>query len=278
MKKDSFYLKIVGVIFLSIAGILYLNVFDDYLHPYVEDKALQILIPIVIFFLLTKLVGVMRLQDVEGKNILQLFVLLCYEFRYGLAVLIFFWGTFNPFQKELSFANVINEFYQENTEVQTVTVYHIHDNVIYDHENKVYHYYNNDLNIETNNTYELTYFKDSRIVTNLKGPINSHKQNHEDKVQIKKMELIDGKVHITWKPFYVEGNQVQQYRVESFVRQDDGTLMRSGSQIVVYDAKTTAVIENLSKDREYQFAIKPLHNKIYDEKYQGVTEFVTIPK
>lgn len=274
MKKDNFYLKLAGVIFLAFAGILYLNVFDDYLHPFIEEKALQILIPIVVFFLLTKLAGMMQLQDVEEKNMLQLFIYLCYEFRYGLAVLIFFWGAFNPLQKELSFANVLNEFYQENTAVQTVTVYHIHDNLIYDHENKVYHYYNDTLNIETNNTYELTYFKESGIVTDLKGPINSHKQNQENKIQIKKNEFKDNAIHLTWKPFYVKGIQIQQYRVEGFVRQEDGTLLRSGSQIIVDDAKTSVTIKNLTKDRHYQFVIKPLINKIYDEKYQGTSEFI----
>lgn len=275
MKFDKFYIKIVGVIIVAITSIMYLRMFDNYLHPYIEGKVFSILTPIIIFFLLMKLIGFAGLRDMEGKNIFQLFIHLCYEFRYGLAVLIFFFGAFNPFEKELSFAKVLNEYYGANIATETVTVYQIHDNIIYDHENKIYRFYNQNLNIETNNTYEISYYQDSRIISNLKGPLNSQKQEHENKVQILSTKYNNGSVTIKWKPYYDEGIQIQQYRVEGYVKQDDGTLLRSGSQIIVYDRETTTTISNLVKNKEYQFVVKPLIGKKYDSKHQGTSEFIS---
>ncbi|MEX3623786.1 fibronectin type III domain-containing protein [Viridibacillus arvi] len=276
MKKDKFYLKVILVILVAISTILYLNMFNSYLHSFIEEAVINILTPIVVFFLLMKLAGVAKFQDMEGKNFIQLFIQMLYEFRYGIAVLILFVLSFQSIGKEVSFAKFLEEYYTDKTSEQIVTIYNVHDNVLYDHKNKVYYFYNDEIEVKSNNTYKITYLDESKIVVDIQGPINGEKLDLEDTVQITNLEYKDGAATLSWKPFFHDGNEVKQYRVEAYLKQDDGTLLRSGSQIVVEDRETSVIIKKLAKNKDYQFVVEPFIKGVYNDEYKGTSEFISI--
>lgn len=279
MKSDHIYLKVAIVILGAVGLIVYSNTFDDYLHPYIENQVFNILTPIVVYMLIMKLVAVAKLNEIKGKNFIQLFIQMLYELRYGIMFLMIFACVFNPFSKELALSKVLAEYYEQDSAVtQTVTVYEYHDNVLYDHQNLNYHFYHEKFKVEPGNTYQVTYLKDSKIVTNIKGPINSTNFELEDTVQVTKTEVKDDTVTLKWKTFNYDGKEVEQYRIEGFTKQKDGSLLRSGSQIVVEDGKTSATIKHLIKGKEYQFTVSPLIKDKYDETYKGTSSFVEVEK
>lgn len=275
MKKDYFYFKLLIVLTISVATILYLRKFNDYLQPYIETSVLNILTPVIVFFLLMKLFGFGKLQYVNSKKFIQLFIQMLYEFRYGFMALLIFVLAYNSIGKEASFANVLVENYEHTTKEQIITVYNINhnDHTLYDQSNKIFYYYNQDNQIEPNKTYKITYLKSSKIITNIQGPLNTNNFEREDTVQVTDIKYKDGAATLTWKPFFYKGLEVRKYRIEGYVK-EGGTLLRSGSQIVVDKRQTSATVKNLKKNGEYQFMIEPYINEEFNEDFKGTTKFI----
>lgn len=275
MKKDRFTIKIAIVLISAISTIIYLNTFDEYLAGYVENEVFTILTPLIIFFLLMKLVGLGKFNEIESKKFFELLIQMFYEFRYVFAILILFTLSFHTFGKDASFADVLKEYYSDSTSEQVLTIYNVHDDTLYDQKNRVYSYYNSEFKVHPNNTYKITYLKNSKIIIDIDGPLNTKALKLEDVVFINEISYIDGAATLSWEPFFQDGKEAKQYRVESYVKQSNGELLRSGSQLIVEDKSTTATIKNLDKNKEYQFVVEPYISGKFSEQHKGTSEFIS---
>jgi hypothetical protein len=274
-KNKLFLIKLLTISILAASSIYFLLRFDSYLQPYIEDEIIMVLAPVIIFSLLMKLVGFGYSDYIDGKNIFQLLTHILYQFRWVVAFLIFFIMMFHSIGKSDSLVHIMGEYFAGKTKEQILTVYNVEDEYVYDHKNRVFYLYNEDIELKEQYTYKITYLDTSRIIVNVDGPLNTGKFDFVDTVQIKEAVFKNGKVFLEWEPFILEGEESKKYRIKSYVKKEDGTLMRSGSQMIIEDKKTTATIENLLEDKEYQFVIEPYFNNRFDEEHKGTSEFIS---
>lgn len=277
MKKTKpFHVKILIVVALAVASILFLLSFNDYLQPYLEEEMTVALIPVILFILFMKLIGFGgQPKYIDGKNILLVLISILYQIRIVLAFLILFVMLYHSFGKNDSLLNIMGEYMTGETSEQVLTVYDVKNEFVYDHKNRIYYLYNKDTELKEQYTYKITYLDTSRIIIDVDGPLNQEKFELEDTVQIKEVEYKNGTISLKWDPFYWNGEESEKYRVKSYRKRSDGTLMRSGSQIVVKDKATTTTIENLLDNEEYQFVVEPYFDNEFDEEHRGISEFIT---
>ncbi|WP_162985718.1 fibronectin type III domain-containing protein [Virgibacillus halodenitrificans] len=269
--KRKHYLHIFIVFTLAAVGIFFLLSFNSYLQPYIEEEMTKALIPVIIFALLMKLVGFGYTKEIDGKNNFLMLVHILYQIRVVFLFLILFAMMFHSFGKNDSLLNIMGEYYAEKTSQQILTVYNAEDNFVYDHKNRVYYLYNKEIELKDHYTYKVTFLDSSRIIVNVEGPLNQEGFELEDSVQIKAAEYRNGNITLEWEPFYLKGEESNKYRIKSYRRLKDGTLMRSGSQIVLEDKETTATIEKVLENEEYQFVIEPYFNKEFNNEYKGTS-------
>lgn len=276
MKKNKRLMQILIVIALATASIFFLLSFDAYLQPYIEEEMTKALIPVIIFVLLMKLVGFgYTNQGIDRKNTALMIIQLIYQVRLVFLFLILFAMLFHSFGKNDSLLNIMGEYYTGNTNEQVLTVYNAEEQFVYDHKNRVYYLHNKDVELKEQYTYKITYLDTSRIIVNVDGPLNHKSFELQDTVQFKEVEYKSGNITLEWEPFYLEGDESNKYRIKSYIKRKDGTLMRSGSQIVVEDKEITATINKVLENEEYQFVIEPYFNSKFIEEHKGTSEFIS---
>ena len=274
MKKRT-SLQFLVVIALATAGIFFLSSFNSYLQPYIEREIVYVLIPVIVFALFMKLIGFGYTSSVNRRNTPLMVIHIIYQIRIVVLLLIFFAMMFNSLGKNDSLMNVMGEYFTDTTNEQILTVYQAEDEFIYDHKNRIYYLYNKDLELKEQHTYRIKYLETSRIIVDVQGPLNQGKFELQESVQIKEVEYNNDEVSIQWEPFYWNGEESKKYRVKSYMKREDGTLMRSGSQIVVEDKETSVTIDKIVKNKDYQFVVEPYFDGKFIDELKGTSEFIT---
>jgi M26 IgA1-specific Metallo-endopeptidase N-terminal region/Fibronectin type III domain len=86
----------------------------------------------------------------------------------------------------------------------------------------------------------------------------------------------NGEVLVTWDPFSLEGIESTRYRVQRYIKQEDGTFIKDGF------ARTTSTNQLLSSNlkigAEYYYQVTPMVNNSYKEEYAGISNHIIVEK
>lgn len=281
MDKGAFFTRSTTIRFgialiIAITSSIYVYTLNDFFQPYISEQFTNLLFVVVIFLFLMKMLGFGKVQYMNTRNVFQVILQMTYEFRYPFLIVLVTVFMIHSIGKPSSLVEVVGEYHAGHTQERVLTIYNQVDKEIYDQDNKGYFLYNEDFKIKPENTYKIKYLKSSGIIIDIQGPLNVQANKQVEGVTLKNVNIKNKKAELKWEKFYFEGKEVKQYRIKTFVKKEDGQLLRSGSQIVVEDGKTSVSVPNLLNNREYRFIIEPQINDEFNEEKAATSDFFEV--